>query len=269
MADTSEPRRNGGAHRGFGRRVARWNRAQRAERMRSLRGRAWRNANRRKPRAPKHAGSNGSPCRPAAEERERILLRRHEERERVGDTATLVELVEFHGLRGEEHRIRELVEAFMAEACADLEVRAWCYLLLGQSRERTREYEAALEWYREGVACEPIDPFTAYFLHNNLGYCLNVLYRPGEASWFCRTAIRIDPGRSNGFKNLGISLALRGDDAAALRAWMAATRVNPGDPRSLAHAERLLELRPDLLSERPELAAELAECRRSVNGARG
>lgn len=216
-------------------------------------------------RAPRAAAGSASGRDLSVEERERRLVRRHEEREDVRDTSALVDLVNFYRVLGREEEIRERLVAFRAEAGSDLEIRAWCCVLLGQSCERTRDYEQAIEHYREGVGCEPCGTFTAYFLHNNLGYCLNVVGRYDEAEWYCRTAIRIDGSRANGFKNLGISLAGQGDLAGALRCWVQATRVNAADPRSLAHAEELLEQRPELLSELPGLAEALEECRRAVD----
>jgi tetratricopeptide (TPR) repeat protein len=83
-------------------------------------------------------------------------------------------------------------------------------LVAGMEHEKAGEYEKAAERYRLGLAYEPGERFCAYFLHNNYGYCLNVLGQHAEAEWYCRAAIDLDPSRPNGFKNLGISLeALR------------------------------------------------------------
>lgn len=202
------------------------------------------------------------------EDLERELLERHEKRERPADAEPILELVRFYMHWGWEDRLRPRVLAFMGEAGVDPEIRAWCRLLLGQSFERTRDYESAVAHYREGVACEPCEPFTAYFLHNNLGYSLVAVGRPDEAEWYCRTAIRIDGTLANGHKNLGLSLAGQGDEAGALRCWIQATHVDPGDPRALDLAERLVEKRPDLRFLVPGLEEELDECRRSVRAAR-
>lgn len=143
----------------------------------------------------------------------------------------------------------------------DLEHRAFRHLLAGADLEKLGRYAEAAEQYGEGLAFEPGDPFCAYFLHNNYGYCLNVLGRHAEAEWYCRAAIELDPSRPNGFKNLGISYASRGEYGRATDAWIAATYTYPEDPRSLGLLEDLLDERPELEREIPELGAALEECR--------
>lgn len=153
------------------------------------------------------SGSTGAPREPAepapeltrasTEDVERRLVRRDEEREHVVDCSALVDLLNFYRREGREDAIRKRLRRFIADVGAELEVRAWCCVVLGQSCERRREYEAAIDNYRQGIACEPCRQWTAYFLHNNLGYCLNVVGRPAEAEWYCRTAIRIDGTRAN------------------------------------------------------------------------
>jgi Flp pilus assembly protein TadD len=142
-----------------------------------------------------------------------------------------------------------------------LEHRALRHLLAGAELEKADRYAEAAEQYREDLALEPGDPFCAYFLHNNYGYCLNVLGRHAEAEWYCRAAIDLDPSRPNGFKNLGISYAERGDFGPATDAWIAATYTYPEDPRSLGLLEDLLDERPELEREIPRLGAALEECR--------
>lgn len=132
--------------------------------------------------------------------------------------------------------------------------------------EKAGEYETAAECYRLGLSYEPGDRFCAYFLHNNYGFCLNVLGQHADAEWYCRTAIELDPSRPNAFKNLGISLEARGEYEPAIEAWITGTRVCPEDPRSLGHLERLLEEQPHL--ERGlELGTAIEDCRRAVGQA--
>jgi tetratricopeptide (TPR) repeat protein len=146
----------------------------------------------------------------------------------------------------------------------DLEHRALLRLLAGTDLEKVNRHAEAAEQYREGLAFEPGDPFCAYFLHNNYGYCLNILGRHAEAEWYCRAAIDLDPSRPNGFKNLGISYAERGEYERATDAWIAATYTYPEDPRSLGLLEDLLDERPDLERKIRGLGAALEECRLAV-----
>jgi tetratricopeptide (TPR) repeat protein len=146
----------------------------------------------------------------------------------------------------------------------DLEHRAVRRLLAGTEFEKLDRYAEAAEQYREGLAFEPGDPFCAYFLHNNYGYCLNRLGRHEEAEWYCRAAIQLDPTRPNAFKNLGISYAERGEYERATDAWIAGTYTYPEDTRSLVLLENMLDHRPELRSEISGLGAALEECRYAV-----
>ena len=114
----------------------------------------------------------------------------------------------------------------------------------------------------------PAAPFTAYYLHNNLGYCLNLKGQYEDAERLCRLAIRVDPSRPNAHKNQGISLAALGQLRAAADAWIAATRANAADDRALGLLESMLADRPELLETYPELSAQIADCKKAVAFAR-
>jgi len=196
------------------------------------------------------------------EEGERLFLQQLEE---TGSLDAVNCLIQHYRLHRREDLARPKLEQLIATA-AHLEARALFYVYLGQSYERTAEWEAAIECYRDAAALEPCGAFAAYYAHNNLAYCLSVLGRHAEAEPLCRLAIRIAPARPNAHKNLGLSLQGQGDFAGAARAWVAATRANRCDSRSLVLLERLVEVRPQLLDEVPGLGDELDECRRAVAG---
>lgn len=61
---------------------------------------------------------------------------------------------------------------------SDLEVKAGCVLALGQTMEQCNDFPAAIRFYREAMAMEPIRNDTWYFIHNNLGYCYNQVTTP-------------------------------------------------------------------------------------------
>ena len=180
---------------------------------------------------------------------------------------------------GREDRVRWLLEMLIHGECgADLERRALLQVYLGQSYERTGDYDAAEAEYRQALALEPADPWVQYFTHNNLGYCLNVRGRYKEGERVCRIATTVNPRRANAWKNLGISLQGLGRLPEAFYAWVQATRVNPTDSRAHSLLQRLVEDHPALLErlvedhpellERPDARADLERCRSAVATAR-
>ena len=84
----------------------------------------------------------------------------------------------------------------------------------------------AVGFYQHALAMEPTDPFTDYFIYNNLGYSLVQLSRFAEAEERCRQAIQIDPNRSNGHKDLGLALQGQGRRSEVADAFVKTTQVN-------------------------------------------
>jgi Tfp pilus assembly protein PilF len=81
---------------------------------------------------------------------------------------------------------------------------ARAHLTLGCIHEHEADWTAAVESYRQVLACEPCDPTVQYFGNNNLGYSLIQLGRFDEAEDYCTAAIAIDEQRHNAHKNLGL-----------------------------------------------------------------
>ena len=133
--------------------------------------------------------------------------------------------------------VQRLVQ--MAET---LEKKAQCYLAMGQLMEQMQNFEMAIKYYSQALSLEPINNQTWYFIHNNLGYCLNHFGRYREAQPYCCRAIKIDPLRHNAYKNLGISLEGQGDYANAAKCYIKAVQTNASDPRALRHLEELIHL---------------------------
>ena len=50
------------------------------------------------------------------------------------------------------------------------EQKAACVLVMGAAAEKKQDFEAAVRFYREALAMEPICNDVWYFIHNNLGY---------------------------------------------------------------------------------------------------
>jgi tetratricopeptide (TPR) repeat protein len=86
---------------------------------------------------------------------------------------------------------------------------------------------------------------------------------------YLETAITIDPGRPNAYKNLGLSQQALANFAEAARWFVKATQVEASDSRSFRHLEELAENHPDLLEEVPELRQQIDDCRAAVNLAQG
>ncbi len=128
----------------------------------------------------------------------------------------------------------------------DLDGRAACVLTLGQIREQQEDYRGAVRHYKEALGLEPGSDFTWYFIHNNLGFCLAMLGSCAEAERYCRAAIRIDPGRPNAHKNLGLALQARGDLESAAESYILSTRANASDPRASQLLDQLLAAHPGL-----------------------
>ena len=88
-----------------------------------------------------------------------------------------------------------------------MEAKARYVLEMGKFMERTRDYPAAVRYYRKALALKPTGIVVRYFINNNLGFSLCAVGDFSEAEIYCRKAIEIDPGRPTGHKNLGIALA--------------------------------------------------------------
>lgn len=144
---------------------------------------------------------------------------------------------------------RAALEAWLRERVEQVETddeRAHCLLNLGRLREQADDWPGAARWYARAFWLQPGTDETWYFLHNNLGYCLNRLGEHRGAEAYCRRAVEIDPLRHNAWKNLGTALEGLGRYAEAARAWVEAATLCPED-------ERAVRLLRKLAAERPEL----------------
>ena len=128
----------------------------------------------------------------------------------------------------------------------ELEQKAACVLAMGATAEKKQDFEAAVRFSREALAMEPMRNDVWYFIHNNLGYSLNMLGQFAEGEKFCHAAIEINPFRPNGHKNLGIALAGQGQYREAAGRFVAATYNNAGDARSFGLLKDLLQRHPEL-----------------------
>jgi len=142
--------------------------------------------------------------------------------------------------------------------------KAFCLLSIGQMMEKQEEYESALGWYRKAFSLEQGGGEVWYLLNNNLGYCLNLFERHGEAMEHCLAAISIEPNRYNAHKNLGVALEGLCRYADSVKAYITATLLNPRDLRALHHLESLVASHPEVQQEVSELNAQIDACRKAA-----
>nr|MBC7245514.1 tetratricopeptide repeat protein [Chloroflexota bacterium] len=180
---------------------------------------------------------------------------------------TLWDLAWLCSHKGRQERACKYIRKLLAVA-DDLELTAACYLALGQFMEQTRDYDAACTYYAQAYALEPVDPHIAYFVHNNLGYCLNRLGRHEEAESYLRMAIQIDPSRQNAYKNLGISLESQQRFAEAAECYLQGIQADASDSRALWLLEELVSDHPEIAQCIPDLFLQLERCRAAVQAAR-
>jgi len=150
----------------------------------------------------------------------------------------------------------------------DPEEHGGYYLALGGFMEQIRDYQGAVGFYRQALALEPCRNTTWYFIHNNLGYSLNQLEDYNGAIPYLRRAIEIDPKRPNAYKNLGLVFEAKGNFEEAAELFVAATRADASDSRSVAHLENLISSHPELEIDLPDLPTRLEACREAVKIAR-
>ena len=150
-----------------------------------------------------------------------------------------------------------LLELMIQEFSPGKESRALIYFVLGQIAQADEKWALASEHYENGLCLLPKERDTAYFLRNNLGYCLNAqgLYSAGER--YCRQAIEIDCEQQDAFKNLGVSLYGQGDLKGAAWCWVEGIKVDPSN----GEAQKLLD---QLLTKHPALKAECAWIQREL-----
>jgi len=140
------------------------------------------------------------------------------------------------------------------------QTKALCFLEMGRAHEKKRDFRAAADAYRKGLALPPQWTETWYFLNNNLGFCLNQLGSFEEAEARCRTAIAFQPYMYNAHKNLGVSLQGQGRLVEAAQSLLEAARRSPSDTRALGHLEDLLARHPEVGRDHPEILAAAQAC---------
>ena len=201
-----------------------------------------------------------SPCT-SSETEQRLLAALDESGGR--DIQVLWDLGVFYSQAGHYDQATACIQRVI-ELIEDPEQQAACFLALGQVQEKKDDYRAAAKRYLSGIALKPRGRSTAYFLCNNLGFCLNEMGEHEAAVPYLEKALKIDPARANAYKNLALSHQGTGNLRRAAELFIGATRSNAADQRSLHHLESLIEANPDLLIDVPSLQQNLEGCRYAV-----
>jgi tetratricopeptide (TPR) repeat protein len=137
--------------------------------------------------------------------------------------------------------LRQFIETSRSE-----ERRAHCHLTLGQIATDEQGFLAALGHFETALALNPKKRKILYVLHNNAGYCLNMLGNYTEGERHCRKAIEINWTRASGYRNLGLSLKGQGNIVAAVWALVEAAKLDISDERSRVLLQTLVAQNPDL-----------------------
>jgi tetratricopeptide (TPR) repeat protein len=168
------------------------------------------------------------------------------------------QLARFYSSAGRHDEATACVNRCLADIRDPAKQAAGC-LGLGQLLEQQDRYAEAEAMYAHGLQIPTAAAEVAYFLHNNRGYCLNLLGRHAEAEAHTRAAIAIDPKRHNAHKNLGLALIGHGRLVEAVRCLLEADRCRPADTRARGHLTTLLAEHPELLVGDPSLATACRE----------
>ncbi|MFI5342035.1 MAG: hypothetical protein ACHQ7N_19630 [Candidatus Methylomirabilales bacterium] len=175
-------------------------------------------------------------------------------KEALGDAVW--QLARFCSFVGRQEEATGYVTRLMEAWKEDPGMQAAGYLALGQLLEQCDSYAEAEAAYARGLAILPPAGEVGYLLHNNRGYCLNILGGHAEAEVHTRAAIALDPTRFNAHKNLGLALAGQGRFVEAARCLLEADRRWPGDGRARRHLAELLAAHPEVFVEDLDLATE-------------
>ncbi len=140
----------------------------------------------------------------------------------------------------------------------DPDHRAKAMVSEGCGHEQAQDWEAAIGCYQEAVLADPQDLRVRYFAHNNLGYSLIQVHRFDEAEEHCEAAIAINPAQYNAHKNLGLAREGQGRWLEAAFSLVEAAELCPQNSRAWLHLQKLLEHKPDLPGQFPDLALAVA-----------
>jgi tetratricopeptide (TPR) repeat protein len=158
--------------------------------------------------------------------------------------------------------VEELMPVVGALEHREQQARFW--MLVGVLLEKRMAWNDAVVAYSCGLVHEPENLDVCYFLNNNLGYCQNQLGNHTEAEAFCKTALKVNPERSNAYKNYGVSLEGQGRFVEAAHVFISGIEICPEDDRNLDRLIALVEQHPDIQRDIPSIERDIEVCRTLV-----
>lgn len=140
---------------------------------------------------------------------------------------------------------RALLWQFL-ETSQSTERKAHCHLALGQIATDEQHLEVALSHFSTALGLDPKTRKVMYVLHNNAGYCFNMLGRYTEGEKHCRIAIEVNWRRASAYRNLGVSFEGQGNIVGAAWALVEAAKLDVSDDRARVLLRKLVGENPKL-----------------------
>ncbi len=182
--------------------------------------------------------------------------------------STLKPLAVFYSRVGQQETAYRYLKTWMKHTKNSDEL-AECLLMCGQLAEQVDQPKSAIAFYREGLQVDSKETQVTYYLHNNLGYCLNNEAEYEQALQQCEAAIKIDASRSNAYKNLGLCYQGLGRYGEAASTWIKALHTDASDPRPMEFLEKLMLHQSEAVErDIPDIRKKLETCRQAMNTAK-
>jgi tetratricopeptide (TPR) repeat protein len=128
-----------------------------------------------------------------------------------------------------------------------------CQLALGQIATDEQNMDMAISHFGAALNLQPESKKIEYILHNNLGYCFNMMGRYDDGERHCRTALDLNWSRPSAYRNLGVSFHGQGKLASAAWALLEAVKMDASDERARALLKKLASDNPSLAIQCPWL----------------
>jgi tetratricopeptide (TPR) repeat protein len=128
-----------------------------------------------------------------------------------------------------------------------------CQLALGQIATDEQNMDTAISHFGAALNLQPESKKIEYILHNNLGYCFNMVGRYDEGERHCRMALDLNWTRPSAYRNLGVSFHGQGQLASAAWALLEAVKMDGSDDRARMLLKKLALDNPALAIQCPWL----------------
>jgi tetratricopeptide (TPR) repeat protein len=190
---------------------------------------------------------------PQAQDTEKMLLQRLE------NTASEEEYFRwmlftvgyYRGIRKVE-AAKELLSRFL-NVTSKPDYHVQCQLALGQIATDEQDMDVAISHFGAALNLKPESKKIEYILHNNLGYCFNMIGRYAQAENHCRAALDLNWTRPSAYRNLGVSFHGQGKLASAAWALLEAVKMDGSDDRARTLLKKLAADNPSLAVQCPWL----------------